>query len=103
VEQPTPMIAQLRATFEAMSPEAYAASCAAVRDADLRRALHRIHAPTLVIAGTEDRVTSPEDARHIADEVRGSRYMALPASHLSNIQAAPAFADAVVHFLTGRH
>lgn len=102
VERPTPMISQLRATFEAMSADAYAASCAAVRDMDQRRSLHRIHAPTLVIAGAEDRVTTPADARDIVDAVRNAHYVELPASHLSNIQAASAFTQAVVHFLTGR-
>ncbi len=52
LEQPTPIIARLRATFERTSAAGYAASCAAVRDTDLRHSLGRIHAPALVIAGT---------------------------------------------------
>jgi len=102
LEQPTPMIAQLRATFEAMSTEGYVASCAAVRDMDQRRSLHRIRAPTLVIAGTEDRVTTPADGRLIAEQIEDARLVELPAPHLSNIQAAPAFTLALVQFLTGR-
>src|SRR5690349_5789767 len=39
LEQPTPMIVQLRKAFEATSTEGYAASCAAVRDMDQRQAL----------------------------------------------------------------
>jgi len=102
LEQPTPVIAQLRATFEATSAEGYVASCAAVRDMDQRHTLHRIHAPTMVIAGAEDRVTTPSDARFIVDEIRNARYVELQASHLSNIQAAPAFTQALVQFLTNR-
>ena len=102
VEHPTPMITQLRATFEATSTEGYVASCAAVRDMDQRRALHRIHVPTLVIAGTEDHVTTSGDARFIVDEIRNARYVELPAAHLSNIQAASAFTQALVQFLAGR-
>jgi 3-oxoadipate enol-lactonase len=102
LEQPTPLIAQLRATFEATPTEGYVASCAAVRDMDQRQTLHRIRAPTLVIAGTEDHVTTPDDARFIVDEVRNARYVELQASHLSNIQAASAFTHALVQFLTGR-
>lgn len=101
VAQPTPIIAQVRATFEATSGEGYAASCAAVRDADLRRSLQRIRAPTLVIGGTEDRSTPPADARFIAEQVPDGHYVELPASHLSNIQAAPAFTQALVQFLKG--
>lgn len=102
LERPTPMIARLRATFEATSSEGYAASCAAVRDMDQRHTLHRIHAPTMVIAGTEDPVTTPGDCRFIADQIHDARYLELPASHLSNIQAAPAFTQALVQFLSGR-
>ena len=102
LEQPTPMIAKLRATFEATSTEGYVASCAAVRDMDQRRTLHRIRAPTLVIAGTDDNVTTPEDARFIVEEVHNARYLELQASHLSNIQAAGAFTHALVEFLTAR-
>ena len=102
LEQPTPLIVQLRRTFEATTTEGYVASCAAVRDMDQRQSLHRIRAPTLVIAGADDSVTTPSDLHFIADEIRGARYVELHASHLSNIQAAPAFTQALLQFLTGR-
>ncbi len=102
LEQPTPMVARLRAAFEAMSAEGYVASCAAVRDMDQRHSLQRIHAPTLVIAGADDLATPPADGRFTADQIHGARYVELPAAHLSNIQAAPAFTQALVQFLTGR-
>ena len=31
-----------------------------------------------------------------------ARYVELPAAHLSNVQAAPAFTQALMQFLTGR-
>lgn len=99
---PTPPIAQLRATFEALSGDGYAACCAAVRDMDLRQGLGRIHAPTLVIAGTEDMATPPGDGRLVAERIHGARYVELPVAHLSNVQAAPAFTRTVVNFLSGR-
>ena len=102
LEQPTPIVTALRRTFESTSSSGYAASCAAVRDLDLRRVIHRIHAPTLVIAGTEDHVTTQDDARAIADEIRGARVVELQAAHLSNIQASAAFTQAVVEFLNER-
>jgi 3-oxoadipate enol-lactonase len=103
MEQPTPIVARMRATFDALSSEGYAACCAAVRDCDLRRAVHRIHAPTLVITGSQDLSTPPADGRFIADEIRGARYVELPATHLSNVHAAPAFTQALLQFLTDRH
>jgi 3-oxoadipate enol-lactonase len=102
MEQPTPIVARLRATFERTSTEGYASSCAAVRDLDLRRLVHRIHAPTLVIAGSEDLSTPPSDGRFIADEIRGAQYVELPATHLSNIHTASAFTQTLLQFLTGR-
>jgi 3-oxoadipate enol-lactonase len=102
LEQPTPMIAQVRATLEATPKEGYIASCAAVRDADLRHALHRVRAPTLVIVGTGDLSTPAQDGRYVADQIHGARCLELPTTHLSNIQAAPAFTQALVEFLTGR-
>jgi 3-oxoadipate enol-lactonase len=102
LDQPTPMMAQVRATLEATSKEGYAASCAAVRDADLRHALHRVRAPTLVIVGAPDLSPPPQDGRYIAGQIDGARCVELPATHLSNIQAAPAFTQALVQFLTGR-
>jgi 3-oxoadipate enol-lactonase len=102
LDEPTPIITQMRATFERISREGYAASCAAVRDTDLRRALARIRSPTLVIAGTDDLSTPPADAQFTAGQIAGARYVELQAPHLSNVQAASAFTETVVQFLSGR-
>jgi len=102
LESQTPKIAELRAQFERISPEGYVACCAAVRDMDQRNALGRIHAPMLVIAGTNDAVTTPDDCRYIVEHVHGARFVELPAAHLSNIQAAPGFTQALVQFLNNR-
>src|SRR3989454_9339849 len=48
------VIARFRAMIESCSPTGYAGCCAAVRDADLRDAIGRIRAPSLVIVGTHD-------------------------------------------------
>ena len=100
--QPTPTISRMRVTFEETSADGYAACCAAIRDADLRHVLGRIHAPTLVIAGADDAATPPAEGRYIADRVDGARYVELHAPHLSNIQAASEFTRALTQFLSGR-
>ena len=102
LEQPTPLVARLRAGFERASAEGYVACCAAVRDMDQRDALSRIHAPTLVIAGSLDLSTPPDDGRYTADRIPGARYVELPAPHLSNVEAGPAFTQALLQFLTAR-
>lgn len=82
------------------SPQAgYAACCDALAVADLRDDIKKIKVPTLVITGLHDLVTTPEDARFIAEHIAGARMVELNASHLSNVEAADAFTDAVLKFL----
>lgn len=84
-----------------LDPEGYAACCDALAEADLRADIGRIVAPTLVIAGTHDPVTTPDDARAIQQAIAGSILVSLPASHLSAIEAPEPFAEAVEAFLAG--
>jgi 3-oxoadipate enol-lactonase len=92
-------VAPVRVLLERMSPEGYIACCEAVRDADFRDALPRIRLATLVIAGTYDLPTPPADGRFAANSIPGSHYVELPAPHLSNIETAAAFTDALLRFL----
>jgi|SRR5215470_4309743 len=80
--------------------EGYAACCAAIRDMDQRETIASIRAPTLVIVGTRDPATPPEHGRAIADRIRGAQVVELPAAHLSNIEAAERFTEALVDFLS---
>jgi len=88
------------AMIENTNVPAYAACCAALRDADFRPELARIATPTLVIAGSLDPVTTPEDGRLLADTIPGSHYVQLPAAHLSNIEADDGFNAALLDFLS---
>ena len=90
------MAARLRAT----SDEAYAATAAALRDADLREAIRGVTHRVLVIVGTQDPATPPAAGGLIAEHVPGARLVALEAAHLSNIEAANDFTRAIVSFLT---
>jgi 3-oxoadipate enol-lactonase len=86
-------------------PEGYIACCGAIRDADFRGAspdgsIAGIRVPTLVVAGAHDPVTTPADARAIADGIAGAQWIELQAAHLSNIEAASAFSMEVGRFLT---
>jgi 3-oxoadipate enol-lactonase len=83
----------------AANPQGYAASCAAVRDADFRDAVATIRLPLLYIGGTFDPVTTVAEGRFIVDRVSGSKLVELPASHLSNIESAGAFTAALRAFL----
>jgi len=91
-------IERTRQMILAAPPEGYVANCAAVRDTDQRETISRIAAPTLVIAGTKDPVTTPADAHYIAGRVPGARCAELDAAHLSNIEAAEAFTGTLLQF-----
>ncbi len=98
--QATDAVAQTRAMLLATPADGYTASCAAVRDMDLRASAARIAVPTLVIAGTYDVATPAADGRFLADRIKGARYVELAAAHLSNVESAPAFSRALIEFLT---
>jgi 3-oxoadipate enol-lactonase len=84
--------------------DGYIACCGAIRDADFREetsshSISSLRVPTLVVAGSQDSVTTPADGRAIVDRIPGAQYVELQAAHLSNIGAASAFNMAVGDFL----
>jgi len=90
-----PVLAMLQTT----NPEGYVACCAAVRDMDQRQLLGNTRVPCLVIAGTSDPATPPEEGRFVAASIPGAKYSELPAAHLSNIEARDDFNRHVLQFL----
>lgn len=92
-------VERLRKILLATPAEGYAGGCAAIRDADLRAEVCRIKAPTLVISGSGDTATPPAGGRFLAQEISGSRYVELPAAHMSNIEAAKQFTETLADFL----
>lgn len=90
------LIARLRT----LSPKGYAACCEALANTDLRDCIDRIGCPTLVIAGEYDPVTTVSDAQFIVEHIRDAQHVMLPASHLSNVESAQAFNQAVLRFLS---
>jgi 3-oxoadipate enol-lactonase len=93
--------ARARAWLVRTPAEGYASCCAAVRDADERGTLAAIRAATLVIAGAHDPATPPEDGRRLASSIPRARYVELPASHLSNLEAEDAFTSELLGFVSG--
>jgi len=87
------------AMLEAANPEGYVATCAAVRDTDLRQSLASIRVPCLVLAGTHDTSATVADARFLVDRIPGVQYVEVPAAHLSNVEAAGDFNRHVLQFL----
>ena len=99
IEREPELVQRMTDGLRATSPDGYASCCEALAAADLRDAIGRVTAPTLVVAGRYDPVTTVDDARFIAERVPGARIATLDASHLSNLEAADAFTSAVLNFL----
>lgn len=99
-EQPE-KVARIRSLLLECSPEGYAACCAAIRDMDQRESIGSITAKTLVIGGTADTSTPPEQAELIASRIPDAKLVMLEAAHLSNIERANEFNAALIEFLQG--
>ncbi|MEU3019217.1 MULTISPECIES: 3-oxoadipate enol-lactonase [unclassified Nocardiopsis] len=81
----------LRDQIVATPDEGYAGCCGAIEGHDVRDDLHRVTAPTLVVAGADDPSTPPgEHGALIAELVPGARLVVLEgAAHLLSWSHAP--------------
>ncbi len=93
------LVAHLEGMLKATPADGYAANCLAVRDADMREAIKKIVAPTLVIAGSGDLPTPPADSAYLVTSIPGAKYVELEAAHLSNLQQPQRFTAALLAFL----
>jgi 3-oxoadipate enol-lactonase len=97
-------VQRFRAMIRRTPPHGLAGALAAVRDADLRRALGHIERPTLVIGGDYDTVTLPEHSRQIAAAIPRAALVMLPAVHLPNVETPREYMGHVLRFLqSGTH
>lgn len=94
------VVARAQRMLENSPPDGYAACCAAIRDMDQREAVAQITVPTLVIYGGRDPVTPAADAHFLKDRIPGAVEVELPAAHLSNVEQADGFTEAVSYFLS---
>ncbi|MFD9219207.1 alpha/beta fold hydrolase [Streptomyces sp. NPDC060064] len=87
----------LPADLRSVDPESYAGCCEVLAGLDLRPDLARITAPTLVVAGRDDKATPPPHARALADGIRDTHLVELPrAAHLANVEQPRAVLDALL-------
>jgi 3-oxoadipate enol-lactonase len=85
--------------FLGCSLAGYVAASGAIRDADLRGEIRSISAPTLVLSGENDVVTPPNEGRALQAAIPGSIFREVPGAHLSNIEEAAAYNQALLPFL----
>ncbi len=88
--------------LRAIDAQGYLANCAAIRDANYLSQLALIQAPTLVVCGSADTVTPPDDAAVLAQGIRRAVQVTLDAAHLANVEQPHAFNTAVLSFLQGK-
>lgn len=68
----------------------------------LRRRLHRINVPALVLAGESDRITPPGYGRSYAASIPGAQFKTVErAGHCPHIERPAAVADDIRHFVVG--
>ena len=85
-----------------IAPAAYRIGAEAVWLADQRERVHDIRTPTLVICGTEDKVTPPALSRELVKLIPGSRLELIEgAGHLGNIERPDGFNTLVGAFIRG--
>jgi class 3 adenylate cyclase len=89
----------------AASPGAALAVMRLNRDIDVRHVLPAIRVPTLILHRTGDRLTQIEQARYMATQIPGAKFVELPGDdHLPMVGNTNAILDEMEEFLTGaRH
>lgn len=97
---PAELHRDVRTTMARIEPSAFRTAAAAVWLADQRERVAAIRAPTLVLCGSDDRVTPPELSRELAASIGGARFELIAgAGHLANIEQPEAFNHCVAAFL----
>jgi 3-oxoadipate enol-lactonase len=97
------LVRRYRAMMTSAEREGYAGCCEALADWDPGDALRGIHAPTLVLAGSEDPVTPPQQGEAIACRIASARLSVLEgAGHLANLEEPEAFNRLLLDHLTMR-
>lgn len=79
--------------------QGYANACRALAHADLRDEIAQIQIPVLLIAGTEDPVTTVTDAEFMQRAINNSQLAKVDASHLSNIEQPQKFTQELTRFI----
>ncbi len=100
IAQHPAVVDAVKQTFLGTAPEGYAASCGALRDADLREGLRQIPNSVLVIAGRHDPSVGQAATDLLAETIPDATLVTLDAYHIANLGDAAGFTKAVLDFLT---
>jgi 3-oxoadipate enol-lactonase len=92
-------VEDVQTVFRAVQARGYAQCCSALRDFDVTGSLGDVRAPTLVIGAAQDMAMPPERAQELCDGIPGADLVMLDSGHLSNVEQADEFTEAVSGFL----
>lgn len=92
-------VQQILADFQANSLQGYTACCYAVANAYFRNQLDKLTIPLLIVAGSQDEVTTVEDGKFIQKSAGLTHLITLDAAHLSNMEHPREFAKHIIHFI----
>ena len=94
--------AEVVETMSRIDPAAYELGAAAVWLADQRDRVAAIACPTLILCGTEDRITPPSLSEQLKDLIPHAAYVEIAgAGHLSNLERPAVFNRVLDAFLAG--
>ncbi|MGE5095503.1 MAG: 3-oxoadipate enol-lactonase [Betaproteobacteria bacterium] len=97
------VVSKVMARFMETPVEGYLGCCDAIRELDFSSHLKSIHAPTLVIAGSEDAGTPVAMSQAIAKGIPGAKLEVIQgAAHLSAVEKPGEFAELVNDFIAAR-
>lgn len=99
IEHHAEIVTTLSNNLAAGSPEGYASCCEALSKTDLREQLKDIGIPVLVVAGSQDPVTTVADAQYMVNNIKSSALFEIDASHISNIEQPEMFNLALKQFI----
>lgn len=99
IQSQATIVESLSNDLAAGSAEGYASCCEALAKADLRQQLKEISIPVLVIAGTQDPVTTVADGQFMIDQIHNAKLFEIEASHISNVEKPQDFNRALANFL----
>jgi 3-oxoadipate enol-lactonase len=78
----------------------YIQTCEAIRDADLNAIAKQIKTPTLCIVGSEDKSTTPEEVKDLADLIEDSKYEVIESSgHIPCVDNPAVLSKLIIDFI----
>lgn len=90
------------ATMARIAPDAYRLAAAAVWLADQRKAAAKVQCPTLILCGSEDRITPPALSEELKDSIPHASLIEIAgAGHLPNLEQPDIFNRVLSAFIDG--